>query len=528
MSLPYKYNSLVIEDIPAKEGWKRVGIKHHHGIYLPLISLITSESCGNGEFLDLIPLIDWLASLGMDVLQLLPLNDSGKDPSPYNALSATALHPIYLSLHALPNQAEDLSPLKKFNGYNRVPYKEVLKNKLQFLKRYVAKEGIKISRSDAYQTFIKESPHLIDYALYKTVKEKHQDKEWFYWTNGQKKLSKSKRKSLENLYEKEMSFHLIVQYLCHCQLRQVKKHANEKGVFLKGDIPILLSPDSADVWTHQELFDLSETAGSPPNRFDITGQNWLFPLYNWKAIEENHFEWWRKRIEIAARYFDIYRIDHILGFFRIWAIPINGTPDQGHFVPDDPELMHVQGRKLLKALISFSSMLPIGEDLGDPPPFVYKTMQELGIPGIKIFRRYRHWKTDGSFIPYEDYTPLSISSISTHDTETIRLWWEAFPEEAKAYAAFKNWDYHPTLSIEKHKEILRDNHHCGSLFHVNLLQEYLALTPELTWENPKDELINIPGTKSPFNWTYRYKSSVETITSHAPLREMIASILSSK
>ena len=116
-----------------------------------------------------------------------------------------------------------------------------------------------------------------------------------------------------------MHFHYIVQFLCHSQLQTVKKHAEKKGVFLKGDVPILLSPDSADVWAHQEFFDLSFTAGSPPNKFDPPGQNWHFPLYNWKAMEQNDFEWWRKRIEVTSEYFHIYRIDHIIGFFRIWA-----------------------------------------------------------------------------------------------------------------------------------------------------------------------------------------------------------------
>ena len=507
----------------AGKGWKKVGIKHHHGIQVPLLSLWTSQSCGNGEILDLIPLIDFLADVGMDVLQLLPLNDSGADPSPYNALSSTAIHPIYLSLHALPYLS---SPLPAFNiETKRLPYAAILGQKLDFLKDYVAKVGDRIRSEEGYHAFIKTSPHLHDYALYKVLKEKNKSHIWESWPKEFRNISKQERRMFGEKFEKDLSHHLIIQYLCHLQLEKVKKHAEKKGVFLKGDIPILVSPDSADVWAHQEFFDLDLRAGSPPNAFDPQGQLWKFPLYKWNIMEENHFKWWRKRIEVAAKYFHLYRIDHILGFFRMWAIPKGETPAEGLFVPNDPSIMEVQGRKLLETLLSFSDMLPLGEDLGDPPPFVRTTMQELGIPGTKIFRRYRRWKTDRSFVPYADYTPASISCVSTHDIETVTLWWQRFPEEANDYASFKGWSYEKDLSQKNLKDILYDNHHSGSLFHVNLLQEYLALVPKLTWENPEDELINIPGTENSFNWTYRYRFPLETLVKSKALKEQIQAIL---
>lgn len=491
------------------KAWKKVGMTHHHGIQVPLLSIHTQKSCGNGEFLDMIPLIDYLSSVGMDVLQILPLNDSGEDQSPYNALSSTALHPIYLSLHTLPD-ATGLEDFKSYNETKRVAYRQILERKLAFLRSYVNVHGKKIQERADYQAFLKKSPHLIDYGVYKTLKEKH---------NGI--IPPYQKPRLEDADP----FHLIVQFLCHEQLLEVKKHAEKKKVFLKGDVPILISPDSADVWAHPEFFDLTYTAGSPPNAFDPPGQNWKFPLYNWKAMEENHFEWWRKRIEVAAQYFHLYRVDHILGFFRIWAIPKREPPSKGHFEPSDPALMEAQGEKLLSTLVSFSDMLPIGEDLGDPPPFVRSIMKGLGIPGTKIFRRYRNWKTDRSFIPFEDYTPFSIASVSTHDIAPLALWWQKYPEEARDFANFKGWNYQRELSIQNHKEILYDIHHCGSLFHVNLLQEYLALTPDLTWTNPEDEQINIPGTESSHNWTYRYKSSIEDLIINKTLKSHISDIL---
>ena len=495
-----------------QNAWDNIGKKHHHGIQVPLLSIWTEKSAGNGEFLDLIPLIDFLSDVGMDILQLLPLNDTGPDPSPYNALSATALHPIYLSLHALPYLNK--KPPSFHLDANRLPYFEILEEKLNFLKGYVHEMGERITSSSEYHTFIEKNPHLYEYASFKVLKNMHKCRNWQFWS--ETNIPKD---------SPEIRFYLIVQYLCHTQLEAVKRHATKKGVFLMGDIPILLCPDSADVWAHQELFDLSLQAGSPPNPFDPKGQLWKFPLYKWDVHEQNHFGYWRKKIEVASQYYDLYRIDHILGFFRIWAIPQGKSPSEGHFVPSDPTLMKLQGEKLLEKLLSFSEMLPMGEDLGDPPPFVRETMQKLNIPGLKIFRRYRNWKTDLSFIPYEDYSPLSVSSVSTHDLEPVSLWWKNYPEEAKAYAAFKEWNYTPTLSSKHLQNILYDNHHSGSLFHINPLQEYLFSLPDHTWETPEEEQINIPGTETAFNWTYRFKHSLETLTSSEKLSALLRSML---
>jgi len=510
----------MIGKLPTSKIWEKIGATHHHGILIPLLSIWTEKSSGNGEFLDLIPLIDWISSLGMDVLQLLPLNDTGEDPSPYNALSSTALHPIYLSLHALPG-TQDLKRFKSFCSSKRIDYGSVLSEKLLFLRAYIKTHGEKIFNDPAYSSFTEKSPHLKDDALFKALLKKNGDKIWIKWPDEEKHLTKTHRKVLEKELSSEIQFHLAVQFLCHMQLLQVKAHAEKKNVFLKGDIPILVSRNSADVYTHREFFNDAYTVGSPPNAFDPPGQNWHFPLYNWSAMEHNHFEWWKNRIQVAANYFHIYRVDHILGFFRVWAVPFGKTPADSHFEPSDQGLMEAQGKKLLSALISFSDMLPNGEDLGKPPPFVRQTMQELGIPGIKIFRRNRRWDTDKSFIPFEEFPPLSISSISTHDLEPISLWWKNFPDEAKDFAAFKKWEYEKDLSKHHLFEILQDNHHSGSLFHVDLLQEFLALIPELTWENLEDEQINIPGTCNPFNWTYRYKHSVEKIASHSKLKELM-------
>ena len=409
-----------------QKGWERLKHKHHHGIQLPLLSIRTKKSSGNGEFLDLLPLIDWMHDLGMDLLQLLPLNDSAEDPSPYNAISSTALHPIYISLHALPG-ALDLSHFKKYQETKRIAYNELLILKERFLREYVSKHREEIRASEDYRSFLDAWPDLTDYARFKTRRQNNLLSSWKSWP------IEPKSKGLTE----EEEVHLIVQYIASSQLLSVRRYAESKGILLKGDIPYLISLESADLWAHSEFFDLSYQAGSPPTSFDPKGQNWKFPLYNWRAMEQNHFEWWKKRIQSAARFFHLYRLDHILGFFRIWAIPPGGDPEEGHFIPKDPALMKCQGEAILKVLLSFSEMLPIGEDIGDPPPFIHEVMEELGIPGIKLLRLARRLDEKRSFIPLDAYPPSSVSTVSTHDFEPLKLWWTKFPDEARAFSAFK-------------------------------------------------------------------------------------------
>jgi 4-alpha-glucanotransferase len=271
------------------------------------------------------------------------------------------------------------------------------------------------------------------------------------------------------------------------------------------------------VWQHLELFDTHLLAGSPPDMYNEEGQNWGFPIFNWDALKKTHFDWWKQRLGYAQNFFDIYRVDHIIGYFRIWTIPPNHLSIEGHFIPEDEKQWEPQGRELLTMLASSTSMLPIGENLGIVPKLVDLCMDEFGICGTKVLRWARNWEEDKSFIPIEDYPPVNLTCISTHDSETLTLWWTRYSSESKAYAEYKNWTWEPLLTDKQREEIVWDSHHTPTLFHVNLLQEYLAFFPELSWPNPEDERINIPGTILPTNWAYRFRPSVEEIISHKEL-----------
>lgn len=449
--------------------WDRVGRKDHHGIVVPLFSLHSKQSCGVGEFLDLIPLIDWCADVGFNVIQLLPLNDSGWDMSPYYAISSCALDPVYISLHALPDGQE----LPQSSG-GRL---EVKRQKLEWLRTYFEAHPVNL------EPFKANHPWVCEYA--------------------------------------QSDFDLFVQQLAFEQMSRVRAHATARGVLLKGDIPILVSPESIDVQAHPDLFDCSVTAGAPPDLYNPLGQNWGFPLFRWDAMRHEHYRWWKERLRVISQLYHLYRIDHVVGFFRIWAIEKGVKPSQGHFIPEDPTRWLAQGRELLEMMIRASPLLPMAEDLGTIPKGVEHVLRELGIAGTKVLL-WQFRKTEPrTVIPYHLYNPLSLTTVSTADSEPLGLAWRKYPDLAEPFARLKKWTYDGVLKREQREELLRDAHHTSSYFHINLLQEYLALFEELSWGNPEADRINVPGTVLATNWTYKFRPSVEEIATHEGLRAAI-------
>lgn len=486
--------------------WKKIGKRPHHGICLPLFAIRTKKGCGIGEFLDLIPLIEWCKSVGFDCLQLLPLNDSGSDPSPYNPLSSVALDPIYLSLRDLPHATIDFDVFVPYNEMSRLARYEVKTLKLKWLRSYFDQVFSSVASSPAYQTFLKENLWLTEYSRFMALKEASQGKAWQDWP-----------KNLQ-ADPSDINFHHFLQFLCFAQFKKVLAFASDRSILLIGDVPILLSPDSADVWAHPSLFELDLAAGAPPDKYNSQGQNWGFPLFDWDAMRKSGYDWWKQRLFNLAKLYHIYRIDHVVGFFRIWAIAHGKKTSEGSFIPSDPHLWLAQGRSILEMMIDASPLLPIAEDLGTIPPEVYPALKDLGVCGTKVLR----WQ---GTTPYHQYEPFSMTTVSTPDMEPLALWWQIYPEEAKAFAEWRNWPYEPTLAPEQLIEILRDAHNTSSYFHVNLLDEYLSPFPDLRWPNPEDERINTPGTLIPDNWTFRFRPYLEELVQHVPLVKTIRKIL---
>ena len=517
---------------PAGAHWNKISVQQFHGVVLPLFSLRTSQSCGIGEYSDLLTMITWCRDVGLNVIQLLPLNDTGNDSSPYSAISAFALNPIHLGLAQLPYISQSTSLLsmlpamQEMNSSQRVDYGKLQVLKRQFLQEYFRVVGPLITDTPEYHEYRQQNPWLDAYALFKVLKIERHWQSWEHWEEDVKNITPECFQTLQKKYENECAFHIFLQFLCFQQLRIVKKFAETHGVFLKGDIPILISRESADVWYHRSLFRMQFSAGSPPDMYSSEGQNWGFPIYDWDAMEQDGYQWWKQRLAIASQFYHLYRIDHIVGFFRIWSIPEGQTGSHGKFIPENSAVWIDHGEKVLHMMLDSCAMLPIGEDLGVVPPEVRKSLLALGICGTKVMRWERMWNEDGRFIPIQEYIKASMTTVSTHDSETLQLWWENSPKEAHEFADFKGWGYSIELSKPHQQEILHDSHHSNSLLHINLLQEYLALIPGMTWPNPDDERINVPGVISDHNWTYRFRPSVEEIAVNVSLRQVMQEILS--
>jgi 4-alpha-glucanotransferase len=280
------------------------------------------------------------------------------------------------------------------------------------------------------------------------------------------------------------------------------------------------------VWLHPEIFRIDLTAGAPPDMYTPEGQSWGFPLFRWENLRQNDYLWWRQRLQASEIFYDLCRLDHIIGFFRIWAIPPGMPGTAGSFIPPDRNTWLDHGRDILLMIGRSTTMLPIGEDLGDIPHNAHDFLQSMGICGTRIMRWQREISSvEGRYIDPSKYHPISMTSVSTHDSETMHMWWKKYEKDAKLFAEMKGWKYHPELTSEQHGEILYDSHHSASLFHINLLQEYLALFPELRWENTDWERVNFPGSVSPVNWSCRYKPSVEEIISNDKLSSAIQKLL---
>lgn len=323
------------------------------GVAVPVFSLRSEDDFGIGEFLDLKKLADWAAMTGQKMIQTLPINDTtllhtNRDSYPYNAVSVFALHPIYLNIERMgrltdAQRKKYLATKKEFNSKKIADYQVVYDEKMKYYKAiYKAEKDAVFSSAEFKEFFRKNSEWLVPYAVFCYLRDKNGTPHFYDW----KKYSVYKPKDVERLSQpsaKEyegIAFHYFLQFHLDKQLAEAVNYAHSKGVALKGDIPIGISPDSVDAWTNPELFNLNSSAGAPPDDFSISGQNWGFPTYNWDVMEKDGFRWWKRRFCKMADYFDAYRIDHILGFFRIWQMPKSAVWGlTGHFSPAMPYSM---------------------------------------------------------------------------------------------------------------------------------------------------------------------------------------------
>lgn len=318
------------------------------GTQVPVFSLRTRKSAGIGDFGDLKTMIDFVASTGQKVLQLLPINDTTithtwTDSYPYSCISVFAIHPQYANLHALPElkdakaRAEAEKTRAELNALDKIDYEKVNDFKINYLRQIFNQEGEKMMKTAEYKAFFQDTKQwLVPYAQYSYLRDKNGTADFNQWPDHQV-WDEAERKALadpKTAAYKNVAFFYFVQFVLDRQMQEAHEHAKAKGVILKGDIPIGVNRNGCDVWMEPKYFNLNGQAGAPPDDFSANGQNWGFPTYNWFEMLKDGCQWWNRRFKNMARYFDAYRIDHVLGFFRIWEIPVHSVHGLlGQFAP---------------------------------------------------------------------------------------------------------------------------------------------------------------------------------------------------
>ena len=321
------------------------------GSAIPVFSLRSEGSCGVGDFGDLKTFVSWAASTAQHVVQILPINDtsitgSWTDSYPYNSISIYAFHPMYIDLRQLPALADAQFASRfeeeraRLNALSVVDYEAVNRLKQSYLKEVYRQEGENVLKSDEFNTFFADNRHWLQpYAAFSYLRDLYGTSDFHCW----EAYNKYDEEEIQQLCSSEsdaytfIGYYYYMQYLLHVQLLAVAEYARRKGVILKGDIPIGISRTSVESWVEPYYFNMNGQAGAPPDAFSVNGQNWGFPTYNWEVMEKDNYLWWRRRFAKMAEYFTAYRIDHILGFFRIWEIPTHSVHGLlGQFVPSLP------------------------------------------------------------------------------------------------------------------------------------------------------------------------------------------------
>ena len=572
------------------------------GVAGPVFSLRSSGSQGVGDFGDLRQLIDWARQVGMRVVQLLPVNDTTAshrwtDSYPYNVMSVNALHPQYLDLR-------QMSPLptkramtafererRRLNAMPEIDYEAVEALKQDYLRQLYAAEGEQTLRSAACKRFMKENNDwLRPYAVFSYLRDTYGTPDYTQWP-AHATYDMADVDSLFRQHASEVGYYCYVQFCLHRQLLAVGSYARRQGIILKGDIPIGVSRRCVETWQNPHYFNLDQQTGAPPDFFSADGQNWGFPTYNWSVMARDGYRWWCGRMTRMSQYFSAYRIDHILGFFRIWEIPCpHRTGLLGHFAPAMPmsreeiegrgvpfvremylqdlhnhslyhprisakneeayqqldadgrrafdalyedffyrrhnQFWYEEAMKKLPTILHSTQMIACGEDLGMVPDCVAWVMKELGILTLEIQSMPKAMWTE--FGDPQTYPLLSVCTISSHDTPSMRGWWQEDEQRAQRYynnALSLPGDAPKDMSGALCRRIISDHLRCPSALCVLTIQDWLAIDEKLRLPDPSRERINIPANPRHY-WRFRLHLDMEKLLSADEFNKNIKQLIS--
>lgn len=496
------------------------------GVLVPLFSAPSTRSWGCGEIGDIEPLAQWLSAGGQRLLQLLPLNEMAPgDCSPYSAMSAAAIDPIYISLADVPEfvaaggeaslSHEDQRLLSDVRHSPRVPYSVLRPLKLRALtaafERFLAHEWTPgTARAAALSAYVRDEAWWLDaYVTFRVLHDREGGRLWLDWPEPLRRREHDALARVRAESWRDMLFYQYLQWTASVQWSAARRAASDAGVALFGDLPFMVDLHSADVWANQESFHLDRSVGVPPDAFSATGQDWGMPAYNWEALQTTGFGWLRDRARRGAQLFDGYRVDHLVGFYRTYSRRRSDRED-ARFVPaEQPDQLRL-GEHVLELFRSAGAEV-IAEDLGVIPDFVRASLALLGVPGFRVFRWERAWHDAGQ--PFRDpteYPVVSVATTGTHDTEALAVWWDAAPEDERrailAIPSVRRLTHGAELTWSPFNPHVRDaliEVLCASASRIVIL----PVQDVFGWY----DRINQPATVSDANWTYRLPWPVDTL-----------------
>lgn len=502
----------------------------HAGLLIPLFSIRSERGWGIGEIPDLPQCAQWVADAGMDLIQLLPVNEmaTGQN-SPYSAMTAMAIDPIYIALDevdefraaggeaALPE--DDKRLLEEVRNAPAVRYQIVRPLKERALEAAFARferdeRAGRLERAEALDAFrTEEAWWLEDYALFRALHAEHQGRHWLEWPEELRDRRPEAIAAARERLAPRIRYFAWLQWLAQRQWECARDACGPVGIF--GDFPFMVSGDSADVWARQHEFRVDVSVGVPPDAFSDTGQDWGLPAYRWDVMAPDGYEWLRQRVRRCSELYDGFRVDHLVGFYRTFVREKDGSTA---FWPAEEHEQLAQGERLLDVFRSTGARI-IAEDLGTVPDFVRASLLAQRVPGMKVLRWEREWNVDGQ--PFRDpaaYPADSVAISGTHDTETLAEWWDE-ADEAERRAAVEipslraaNIDPSAPFSPALRDALLDALFTSGSDILLLPIQDVFG------WR----DRVNTPASVNDSNWSWRLPWTIERFAAEPEAQERAA------
>lgn len=521
------------------------------GVTVPLFSLRSARGWGIGEIGDLPAFAQWIREAGLRLVQLLPLGEiAGSETSPYGALTAFGIDPMYVSLADVPDLGNDaqaaLERARLHRSQDDAAYGELDRASASRTVDYAAVRTLKqhalrvafgrfhdaelrrgSPRAHGFRAFTQRNEGwLADYALFRALKDAHGGVAWWSFAPGLRDRRPEALAEARGSLAREILYHEYTQWLAHVQWYDARARLRAIGVEIMGDLPFMVGRDSADVWANQGEFRDDAGVGAPPDAFDADGQDWGLPPYDWRVMQANDFAWLRRRCRYTASLYDRFRIDHLVGFYRTYMrrhdqrVDERGKLRPGFFSPEGDAAQLEHGERVISAMLEASregGAQLIGEDLGVIPPWVRTSLPKLGVPGYKVLI----WEKDekNGAVEFRDpkaYPPLSVACFGTHDTSPVAAWWESLgAAERAAVTRLPGLREHAgglgdTFTPAVHRALVDLLNGSASELVLFLVQDLLGT---------KDR-INTPSTVGAHNWSYRLPATVDALRADPGICEL--------